>query len=444
MRAGTHCKSSQKPPSPSEHRDHVEPWLAALLQAEHLNLLVGSGLTTAIGELLPDKPPNAMKSVTLKGKFAYAVEAAANKAAEDSSRDDCNIEDQIWAINQLIGGLQILEVAATPGRRGRLLPKSAKRHLGGCKDELNGVLSSLITKVLRAEGLIRKAMEGKAGGYEPRRLLGGFLLPFASRPATRDRLHIFTTNYDRLIEYGCDLLGLRVLDRFVGRLAPVFRASRLGIDLHYHPPGIKEEPHYLEGVVRLTKLHGSLDWRYRLGPSGNYEVQRCALPFGADNKHSEVRKSSGDSLLIYPNPAKDVETLNYPYAELFRDFAAAVCRPNAVLVTYGYGFGDDHINRILSDMLSISSTHMVIISHGHADGRVRRFYDGTSRREQMTLLIGPHFGDLATLVDNYLPRPAIEDAIRQMADIQKHRTGPDGGGQQSKSGGAHLEPGSQE
>jgi hypothetical protein len=27
--------------------------------------------------------------------------------------------------------------------------------------------------------------------------------------------------------------------------------------------------------------------------------------------------------MIYPNPAKDVETTQYPYAELFRDFAAA-------------------------------------------------------------------------------------------------------------------------
>ena len=66
--------------------------------------------------------------------------------------------------------------------------------------------------------------------------------------------------------------------------------------------------------------------------------------------------------MIYPNPAKDVETLNYPYAELFRDFAAAACRPNSSLVTYGYGFGDDHVNRVIKDMLTIPSTHLVIIS----------------------------------------------------------------------------------
>jgi hypothetical protein len=54
--------------------------------------------------------------------------------------------------------------------------------------------------------------------------------------------------------------------------------------------------------------------------------------------------------MIYPNAAKDLETLQFPYAELFRDLSAALCRPNGVLVTYGYGFGDDHINRVIRDI----------------------------------------------------------------------------------------------
>ncbi len=33
-------------------------------------------------------------------------------------------------------------------------------------------------------------------------------MSFASRTATRDRLHIFTTNYDRIIEVGAELAGL--------------------------------------------------------------------------------------------------------------------------------------------------------------------------------------------------------------------------------------------
>ena len=85
-------------------------------------------------------------------------------------------------------------------------------------------------------------------------------MSFASRAASRERLHVFTTNYDRLIEHGCDLAGLRVVDRSVGALTPVFRLSRLELDLHYNPPGIRGEPRYMEGVIRMTKLHGSIDF----------------------------------------------------------------------------------------------------------------------------------------------------------------------------------------
>ena len=49
MRAGTHYANARRTSQiPAKHREHIEPWLSALFQAEHLNLLVGSGLTTAI------------------------------------------------------------------------------------------------------------------------------------------------------------------------------------------------------------------------------------------------------------------------------------------------------------------------------------------------------------------------------------------------------------
>src|SRR5690606_6877613 len=135
----------------------------------------------------------------------------------------------------------------------------------------------------------------------------------------------------------------------------IFRSSRLDLDMHYNPPGIRGEPRYVEGVVRFTKLHGSIDWVY-----ANRTVRRVGLPFGARSlePYTELPgfdNSLVESLLIYPNAAKDRETAEYPYVELFRDFAAAICRPNTVLVTYGYGFGDEHINRVIEDMLTIPS-----------------------------------------------------------------------------------------
>jgi len=253
-------------------------------------------------------------------------------------------------------------------------------------------------------------------------------LSFASRAAARERLNLFTTNYDRVVEHGCDLVGLQVLDRFVGALSPVFRSSRLSVDMHYNPPGMRGEPRYLEGVVRLCKLHGSLDWRWL-----ESELMRVGLPFGADEKHPAIPEEPFDSVMIFPNPAKDVETLDYPYAELFRDFAASICRPNSSLVTYGYGFGDDHISRVIADMLTIPSTHLVIIardapSPGKPDDasnasrqRIIRFCTKVGRRAQISLLLGSHFGDLTTLVENYLPKPAIDQITFRKAELEERR-----------------------
>ena len=414
IRAGRHAWSGGEPPGdPQLHRKEVEPWLSALLQAEHVSLLVGSGLTTAIA-LQVGAGALDMGSVPFEGDLADAVNTFARRSAERAGRGEPNIEDQIRAARDLINGLRILELAATD---------RAAQWLNEWESALDETLRGFMKKVLDTErGIHNGLVQATERTERARRLLGSFLLTFASRAASRERLHIFTTNYDRVIEYGCDLLGLRVLDRFVGRLAPVFRSSRLGIDLHYNPPGIRGEPRYLEGVVRLTKLHGSIDWRQEDASSGRAEIQQFGMPFGAEGSHPGLPTSPKDSLLIYPNPAKDVETLDYPYADLFRDFAAAICQPNVVMVTYGYGFGDDHLNRILRDMLTIPSTHLVIISYDQAGGRIERFCDVVGRDEQITLLIGSHFGNLATLVDHYLPKPAIDRTTWRMVDLINRRT----------------------
>ena len=425
VRAGSHFECAGGAPDPGQHREHVEPWLSALFQAEHLNLLVGSGLTTAIakagGAALVDMGPAAFEC-----SYTDEVMRAATEGAKRLRRKNPNVEDQVRAINELIGGLRILAGAADAGDGAEEPGPDAATALQEWKSALDATLAGLLKRLLATERGIATALAAAQDhtSGQIRRLLGGFLLPFASRTATRERTHIFTTNYDRLIERGCDLLGLRVVDRFVGSLAPVFHSSRLGIDLHYNPPGIRGEPRYLEGVVRLTKLHGSVDWRSAAGPTGSLEVQRCGLPFGAADDHPDLPPEAGNQLLVYPNAAKDVETLEYPYAELFRDFAAAVCRPNAVVVTYGYGFGDDHVNRVLRDMLSIPSTHLVIISYDDAGGRLHAFHGQAGREAQVSLLVGSHFGDLATLIDHYLPKPAIDRTTWRMIDLLNRRTRP--------------------
>ena len=392
-------------------RKHIEPWLTAVFQSEHLSLLLGSGFTSGVASAAGGNAANMTKcewtsNLDLKEK----VNEYAEQIAKVCRRGAANIEDQLRAAMQLEAGLMVI----------------GDERAALWKTEIDKQLKNFMDSILDSERLILCADTKKKQNADD--LLVSFLLSFASRTATRERPNLFTTNYDRLIEYGCDLAGLHVIDRFVGALSPVFRASRLNIDIHYNPPGIRGEPRYLEGVIKLCKIHGSIDWRWE-----NQELRRYGVPFGAPSDHPDIPKEPAGSVMIYPNPAKDVETLDYPYAELFRDFASAVCRPNSSLVVYGYGFGDDHVNRVIKDMLTIPSTHLVIIAWDQTDlnnenasanasrQRVVNFCQEAGKRAQISLLLGSHFGDLETLVQNYLPKPAIDKITIRKTKLEEQR-----------------------
>lgn len=113
--------------------------------------------------------------------------------------------------------------------------------------------------------------------------------------------------------------------------------------------------------------------------------------------------------------------------ELFQDFAAALCRPNSTLVTYGYGFGDDHINRIIKDMLTIPSTHLVIISYNDigakkTTGALWRSEEASlGGHRKLSLIIGKDIADLPIIVDYFMPKPAIDKASIRMGELIRQR-----------------------
>ena len=391
-------------PEHEKLRSEIEPWLTALFQSEHLSLLLGGGISSAVHWLAKNQTGAGMAQIPFS-VFQNQIDKAARESAGKSGRGESNIEDQIRVCNELIKGLSIYVSDDVYGS------KKIRKHLAKFKQELSDGLTAFANLVLECE---RNTIQSPSSEQAAECLMS-FLISFSSRSATRERLNIFTTNYDRIVEYGSELAGIRLIDRFVGTVNPVFRSSRVEVDMHYNPPGIRGEPRYLEGVVQFTKLHGSLDWSVQ-----DDVVRRFALPFGAKDIDTFLCEGC-ENLLIYPNAAKDKETAEYPYVELFRDFAASVCRANSTMVVYGYSFGDDHINRVIADMLTIPSTHLVIMSFDDEGDRIKRFYDRVKRPAQISLLIGNHFGDLKTLIDNYLPKPAIDRTSIKMAELLKAR-----------------------
>ena len=395
---------------PDKLRPRIEPWLTALFQSEHFSLLAGSGLSHAVHHLATGNLLPGMSKAEFTNYNSEILDKA-KESAKLAGREEGNIEDQIRVVNELIRGLEILASHET----------EFDEPLDSLRSELKAALSTFADSILEGEnGLVTAPSEKREEAFN---YLVSFLMSFASRTGTRDRLQVFTTNYDRFIEAGADAAGLHLIDRFVGSLAPVFRSSRLDIDMHYNPPGIRGEPRYLEGVARFTKLHGSLDWISTEG-----QIRKIGLPFGSEEIEPYLKApglSDGEALnlMIYPNAAKDRETAAYPYVELFRDFAASVCRPNSTLISFGYSFGDEHINRVIEDMLTIPSAHLVVIAHGDPLGRIMQTYEKLGRHAQITLLIGPHLGDLRTLVENYMPKPAIDRTTFKMSELLKSRWG---------------------
>lgn len=387
-----------------ELRPRIEPWLTSLFQSEHLSLLAGSGLTHAVHYLAAGRGAAGMDTTTFS-ELANEIITASKVSAICADRTEGNIEDQLRIANELLRGLEILKDTRADKVRA----------------DITSILQAFSQSILTSEsGIATAAQETREKAFNT---LINFLMSFASRTGTRDRLNIFTTNYDRLIEAGAELAGLHLLDRFLGNLMPIFRSSRLDLDMHYNPPGIRGEPRYLEGVARFTKLHGSVDW-----VEIDKNIRRVGLPFGAESvdpylKAPVLKDATAHQLMIYPNSAKDRETAAYPYVELFRDFAAATCRPNSTLVTYGYSFGDEHINRIIEDMLTIPSTHLVIISYDDPLERIIKTYEKIGRPSQITLLVGNHLGDLKTLTEHYLPKSAIDKATFRMSELLKQRYG---------------------
>lgn len=377
-------------------REKVEPWLTAIFQSEHLSLLVGSGLTIALSELPSNSSAggsnnNLMQRIEFNGSYKELIKNKADEDANNSDRGESNFEDDLRVAINLLRGYEILK------------DETNAKEL---KNEINEKLKNLLRGILAAEhGILDK---------NPIELLKSFLISFASRTATRERLNLFTTNYDRVLEYGLDEAGILTLDRFIGKLKPIMRFHRIDLDYHYNPPGIRGEPRYVEGVVKFTKLHGSIDWAFEKN-----EIVKMPIPFGAqvDKNYFD---NPYDKVVIFPNSSKAVETSYFPYSELFRDFSTAICRPNSVLVAYGYGFGDSHINRIIKDMLTIPSTHLLIISYNWASGRIKKFVNECNH-SQLTLLIGKELAKFENLVTNYLPKPAIDRITDRQAKILDKR-----------------------
>jgi SIR2-like domain len=211
-----------------------------------------------------------------------------------------------------------------------------------------------------------------------------FLAKLVARDSNLGRIHLFTLNYDTLFEQALELLGIQYFDGFTGRAAARFDASVYGLDVYYPGEVAEGRVRRFDKFMHIYKLHGSIHW---FEQDGEMRARHPDLaPFKAYAAKSPADKATSLTTLadhapsvgILPTANKFAQTLTMPYAHLFRSFQVRLGIPQTFLLVLGYGFGDDHVTRIIENALMNPSLIMLVIEPNPNSAvieRVRRYKD---------------------------------------------------------------------
>jgi len=161
------------------------------------------------------------------------------------------------------------------------------------------------------------------------KFLAGLKARAFGRPAC---VYIFTTNYDILFELAGAECGVAVETGFVGSVERFFESQRFGTACGTVQLGSRFSEHPVL-TVRLIKLHGSISW-----------VSRGGRVF---ERHPSAFQVSDKRVLILPRRRKVMDTLQPPHDTLFGVASRVIGSDCRFLLSAGFSFGDDHINKNL-------------------------------------------------------------------------------------------------
>jgi hypothetical protein len=243
------------------------------------------------------------------------------------------------------------------------------------KADLETLLSDLETVLKAEEGLSLLGSDSKelASQLQIARELRGYLDAFIVDTCERfDRekvihdfqsilalhriapLHIFSTNYDRIVEFACDYFRFSYSDGYETTTQPV--ANWTG---------------QFDADVRIVKLHGSVNW-YVDDPGGALH----RLDRGYSLPAYDFRLTRSGQLLrpLMIIPTLEKEALGDPYIELAMRFTD-VLKETRVLIVAGNSLRDRHIRSYIHGR--INSLHVLLV--GPRTSRKREIFGQPER-----------------------------------------------------------------
>lgn len=139
---------------------------------------------------------------------------------------------------------------------------------------------------------------------------------------------VFTSNYDLLMEQAFEDKKVPYFDGFIGSRHTFFDLASMEQD--------KLPPRW----ARLWKVHGSINWWRSV--AGHVERREFT--------------EAGDRQMIYPSHLKYDQSRRLPYLAMLDRLKAFLASGQAVLITCGYSFSDQHLNEAILQGLSGNPT----------------------------------------------------------------------------------------
>lgn len=356
-----------------EARQRLQALIAEWLRMENIVVLTGAGCSYSSGGKLLNPLEEAATNVVLASPgLPSPVQSLLRSRKDMLSQSDSWLKSgfEDW-LSYLANAAHLVGAAGSPfsGLEWKAGAKPSASDLTWLVDNLGRAINAECTLKLPYS-------DGTVGPAIPPHL--AFLSKLVVRDSNLGRTHLFTLNYDTLFEQAMELLGVQYFDGFTGTADARFDPSVYGLDIYYPGEVAEGRVRRYDKFLHFYKLHGSIHWfvdqnelRARhpdlrpyagyIGLSPQQKVERLAQIGSA---------STGAGIL--PTSNKFVQTLTMPFAHLFRSFQIRLSAPQTFLLVLGYGFGDDHVTRIIETALMNPSLVMLVVEPNPDSATLKR------------------------------------------------------------------------
>ena len=157
-----------------------------------------------------------------------------------------------------------------------------------------------------------------------------------------------------------DRLGIPYCNGFSGVIERYFNPSVFRYSLGQQLDISSRHWEPVDHFVYLCKLHGSISWQESQENTSLFRIKEIQ-PRESDIFQEGDTSADPAPVLIYPTPMKQSASLGSPYVDLFREFHKQIVCEQSVLFTIGYSFGDEHINNIIFQALTIPNFRLIIL-----------------------------------------------------------------------------------